>query len=83
LKAGKGSVFTRDGKKELDAFIIDGKSRMAGEVAGITTIKNPIETAKRVGENSVHLRMMGGGPEIFAEEQDVKIFSLSYFVDSL
>lgn len=39
FNAGKGAVFTHDGKNELDAAIMDGKTKMAGAVAGVTTIK--------------------------------------------
>ena len=41
FNAGKGAVFTHDGKNELDAAIMDGKTKMAGAVAGVTTIKTP------------------------------------------
>src|SRR5687768_3503101 len=42
FNAGKGAVFTHEGKNELDASIMDGSNLMAGAVAGVTTIKNPI-----------------------------------------
>lgn len=46
FNAGKGAVFTHDGRNELDAAIMDGKTLMAGSVAGVTTIKNPISAAQ-------------------------------------
>ena len=54
FNAGKGSVFTADGKNEMDAAIMDGKTLKAGSVAGIRTIKNPITAARRKIANSFH-----------------------------
>src|SRR5690349_10285001 len=48
FNAGKGAVFTEDGKNELDASIMDGSNLMAGSVAGVTTVKNPIAAAYAV-----------------------------------
>ena len=48
FNAGKGAVFTNEGKNELDASIMDGKTGLAGAVAGVTTVKNPITTARAV-----------------------------------
>ena len=45
FNAGKGAVFTADGKNELDASIMYGKDKSAGAIAGVHTIKNPIKTA--------------------------------------
>jgi beta-aspartyl-peptidase (threonine type) len=46
FNAGKGAVFTHEGKNELDASIMDGNTGLAGAVAGVTTIKNPITAAR-------------------------------------
>src|SRR5215207_7404714 len=48
FNAGKGAVFTNEGKNELDASIMDGSNLMAGAVAGVTTVKNPITAAYTV-----------------------------------
>ncbi len=79
FNAGKGAVFTNDGKNEMDASIMEGKSRTAGAVAGVTIIKNPIEAAAAVMENSQHVMMAGKGAEEFARTQGIEIVSPSYF----
>jgi len=79
FNAGKGAVFTNEGKNELDAAIMDGKTLMAGSVAGVTTIKNPISAARAVMEKSPHVMMAGKGAEKFAEQQGLEIVDPSYF----
>ncbi|UKJ07293.1 isoaspartyl peptidase/L-asparaginase family protein [Solitalea lacus] len=79
FNAGKGSVFTNEGKNEMDAAIMDGKSLMAGSVASVTTIKNPIIAAKTVMLKSPHVMMIGAGAEKFAKEQGLNIVDPSYF----
>lgn len=79
FNAGKGAVFTHEGKNELDASIMDGKTLKAGAIAGVTTIKNPITTARRVMEHSSHVMMVGKGAEQFAKEQGMEIVDPSYF----
>ncbi|MBS4012649.1 MAG: isoaspartyl peptidase/L-asparaginase [Bacteroidetes bacterium] len=81
FNAGKGSVFNIDGRNELDASIMCGKTGNAGAVAGVTTIKNPIEAARKVMEKSPHVMMIGKGAELFAFEQGVTIVDPSYFFD--
>jgi len=83
FNAGKGSVFTAEGKNEMDASIMDGKTLKAGAVAGVTIIKNPISAARKVMEKSPHVMMSGKGAEKFAEEQKLEIVSPEYFFDSL
>jgi beta-aspartyl-peptidase (threonine type) len=82
FNAGKGAVFTHSGKNELDASIMDGSNLMAGAVAGVTTIKNPITAAYAVMTKSEHVMLAGKGAEKFAEEQGLQIVDPSYFVDS-
>lgn len=69
FNAGKGAVFTHDGRNELDASIMDGKTRNAGAVAGVTTVKNPINAAIAVMEKSPHVLMVSNGADLFAKEQ--------------
>lgn len=83
FNAGKGAVFTNEGKNELDASIMDGSNLMAGAVAGVTTIKNPITAAHAVMTKSEHVMMVGKGAEKFAEEQRLEIVDPSYFFDSV
>lgn len=79
FNAGKGAVFTNEGKNELDAAIMDGKTLGAGSVAGITTIKNPITAARAVMEKSPHVMMTGAGAEKFAKQQGIETVDPSYF----
>lgn len=79
FNAGKGAVFTNEGKNELDAAIMEGKTQKAGAVAGVTTIKNPISAAIAVMDQSVHVMMAGKGAEQFAKERGLEIVDPSYF----
>lgn len=79
FNAGKGAVFTNAETNELDASIMDGKTLNAGAVAGVTTVKNPINLAWEVMENSEHVMMAGKGAENFAEERGVEIVDPEYF----
>jgi len=79
FNAGKGAVFTNEGKNELDASIMDGATRKAGAVAGVTTIKNPIKAARMVMDKSNHVMLAGKGAEEFAEQMGLEIVPASYF----
>ena len=79
FNAGKGAVFTHDGRNELDASIMDGKTRAAGAIAGVTIIRNPITAARAVMERSEHVMMVGKGAELFATKMGLEIVDPSYF----
>ena len=79
FNAGKGAVFTNEGKNELDAAIMNGKTLEAGSVAGVTIIRNPITAARAVMEESPHVMMTGAGAEKFAKQQGLEIVDPSYF----
>lgn len=79
FNAGKGAVFTHEGKNELDASIMDGKTLNAGAVAGVTTVKNPIHLARKVMEKSEHVMLAGKGAELFAAQQGITLTEPSYF----
>jgi len=81
FNAGKGSVFNHDGKNEMDASIMDGKTLKAGAVAGVHAIKNPIEGARAVMEKSSHVLLVGDGADKFAKEQGLQIEDPKYFYD--
>ena len=79
FNAGKGAVFTHEGKNELDASIMDGSNMGAGGVACVTDIKNPISAARKVMTNSEHVLLIGAGASEFAKEQGLEIVDPSYF----
>jgi len=79
FNAGKGAVFTHEGNVELDAAVMDGKTGMAGAIAGVRTIKNPVTAARRVMEATKHVLLVGTGAEQFAVEQQLEIVDPEYF----
>ena len=79
FNAGRGAVFTHDGKNELDASLMDGATGKAGAVAGVRRVKNPILLARAVMEKSRHVMMVGDGAEAFAREQRITLVDPSYF----
>ncbi len=79
FNAGKGAVFTHDGRIELDAAIMEGAGMRAGAVAGVTTVKNPIALARAVMEKTKHVMLIGRGAEQFAAEAGLEIVPPSYF----
>src|SRR5206468_2954990 len=79
FNAGKGSVFTNVGTNEMDAAIMDGKTRSAGAVASLKHIKNPVSLARLVMEKSGHVMMDGEGAEAFAKENGLELVDQKYF----
>jgi beta-aspartyl-peptidase (threonine type) len=79
FNAGKGAVFTHEGKNELDSAIMEGNTKKAGAVAGVTIIRNPISAARAVMEKSPHVMMVGRGAELFATKMGLEIVDPSYF----
>jgi L-asparaginase / beta-aspartyl-peptidase len=79
FNAGRGAVFTSEGRNELDAAIMDGRTLQAGAVAGVMRVKNPITLARRVMEQSPHVMMAREGAEAFGREQGIEMVPESYF----
>ena len=82
FNAGKGSVFNNQGKVEMDASIMDGKTLKAGAVAGVQRIKNPIEAAYLVMIKSPHVLIIGKGAENFWTSNGLPLVDSSYFYDT-
>lgn len=66
FNAGRGSVFTSEGKNEMDAAIMDGRSLKAGAVAFVRNIRNPVKLARSVMEKTEHVLLAGEGANQFA-----------------
>ncbi|MBW7936415.1 MAG: isoaspartyl peptidase/L-asparaginase, partial [Flavobacteriales bacterium] len=81
FNAGKGAVFNHEGKIEMDASIMDGLTSKAGAVAGVQTIRNPIEGARAVMEKTEHVMLEGEGADRFAKEIGLKTEDETYFYD--
>ncbi len=81
FNAGKGAVFTADGKHEMDAAIMSGIDLSAGAVAGVSNIKNPVLLARMIKEHSDHVFLSGGGAAKFAKENNILFETDSYFFD--
>ena len=79
FNAGRGAVFTFDGTHELDASIMDGRTRAAGAVADVSATKNPIGLARAVMENSPHVFLAGEGADRFSKERGLPQVPNDYF----
>lgn len=79
FNAGKGAVYNAEGKHELDASIMDGKSMKAGAVAGTTSIRNPVLAARLVMDSSSHVMLSGQGADLFASLHGLEMVDNTYF----
>jgi len=79
FNAGRGAVFTHEGRNEMDASVMDGSTLEAGAVGGVRLVRNPILLARRVMENSDHVFLAGQGAIEFAIGQDVQMMPADYF----
>ena len=79
FNAGRGAVFTANGKNELDAAIMDGKTMDAGAVAEVTRTRHPISLAKAVMQKSPHVFLVGAGADEFAASVGLEQVDPSFF----
>jgi len=79
FNAGRGAVFTYHGTNELDASIMDGATRAAGAVAGVTRARNPVRLARMVMEKGPHVFLSGAGAEAFGREHGMEEVDPDWF----
>ena len=79
FNAGRGAVFSAEGRNELDAAIMDGRTLACGAVTGVTTVKNPVSLARLVMERTPHVFLARDGAERFARDAGVEIVDPQYF----
>ncbi len=79
FNAGRGAVFTAEGKNELDAAIMDGSNLKAGAVAGVTRARHPISLARAVMEKSPNVMLVGAGADAFAAQNGLEQVDPGFF----
>ena len=79
FNAGRGAVFTAEGRNELDAAVMDGETLKAGAVAGLTTTRHPIAAARAVMEQSRHVMLIGSGADSFSASVGLEQVDPSFF----
>src|SRR5690554_4015236 len=79
FNAGKGAVYTYEGRHELDASVMRGDTLEAGAVAGVTNIRSPFIAAREVMEHSRHVMLSGAGADEFARERGLEMVSNTFF----
>src|SRR3954463_13860580 len=79
FNAGRGSVLTAEGCVELDAAIMDGRTRAAGAVSGLRTTRAPISLARRLLDHGPHVFLSGHGADDFARDHGFEQVENSWF----
>jgi len=71
--AGRGSFLTRDGRVQCDALLMNGADLRTGGVACVERLRNPIQAARLVLEQSPHVYFVGTGAERFATQHGMRL----------
>jgi isoaspartyl peptidase/L-asparaginase-like protein (Ntn-hydrolase superfamily) len=79
FNAGRGAVYTAEGRHELDACVMDGRDRRAGAVAGVRTVRNPIRLARCVMERTPHAFLIGAAADALAVREGLEIVDPDWF----
>jgi beta-aspartyl-peptidase (threonine type) len=79
FNAGRGSVLTAMGCIELDAAVMDGRTRRAGAVAGLRTTRAPVSLARMLLEQGPHVFLSGKDADAFAREHGLEQVPNSWF----
>jgi beta-aspartyl-peptidase (threonine type) len=79
FNAGRGAVYTSAGKQEMDAAVMDGRTRAAGAVAGVFGPRNPIRLARAVMEQTEHVLLIGDGALDLARRAGLPFENADYF----
>ncbi|MEO0532070.1 MAG: isoaspartyl peptidase/L-asparaginase, partial [Planctomycetota bacterium] len=79
FNAGRGSVFDEEGGHSMDASIMDGRTLACGGVTGVKTLRNPIQGARVVMEQTPHVLMAGPRAEQLAARHSARLAPPSYF----
>ncbi len=79
FNAGRGAVFTAQGRNELDAAVMEGRTLGAGAVAGVTRARHPVSLARAVMERSPHVMLIGKGADDFAADQGEELVEPLHF----
>lgn len=79
FNAGRGAVFTHDGHHEMDAALMSGHNKLAGAVAGVRQVQNPIRAARLVMEHTEHVLLAYPGADELAREHGLPLQPVEYF----
>ena len=71
--AGRGSFLNRDGRVQLDAFIMDGATLRGGGVGCVEHVRNPVCVARKILSESPHVYFVAEGAERFAEQHGIPL----------
>lgn len=79
FNAGRGAVFTHEGHHEMDAALMDGRTRAAGAVTGVRAVQNPIQAARLVMEKTEHVLLGYPGADELARQHGLPTQPVEYF----